>query len=72
MGFTRLPCGSRASASTWCRGAGRCRNGPAPGLLSGLAFFQSGGVTRGLEWFGSGHQEIRRWSTMLGLTCRCS
>jgi len=54
------------------RGSGRCRNGPAPGLLSGSAFFQSGGVTRGLEWFGSGHQERRRWSTLLGLTCRCS
>ena len=50
----------------------RCRNGPAPEVLSGVGLFQSGGVTRGPERFGSGHREGRPWSTMSGSTCRWS
>ena len=48
----RHPATSRTWSATWqlicCRwGSGRCRNGPASGLLLESAFFQSGGVTRG-------------------------
>jgi len=50
----------------------RCRNGPAPEVLSGTGLFQSDGATGGPERFGSGHQEGWACSTMSGSACRWS